>query len=181
MALADEQKGSVAIYEELEEFIRLVDQVPELAVYFGQLRLGVESGRQMIEKLFRGKISDLLVDAIQVMNRKGRLALLRPMAAVLRQLVQNAQGFVDVKVESAVQLPDAIRGGLQEWLQGYTGKKPVLLESVDPSLLGGLIVRIGDEKFDMSVSTRLESLLDQMLDRASREIQRGTTHLGVSK
>ena len=54
-----------------------------------------------------------------------------------------------------------------------SGREALLQEIVDPALLGGMVVKIGDQKADASVASRLHALGDALLDRASREIQRG--------
>jgi F-type H+-transporting ATPase subunit delta len=79
-----------------------------------------------------------------------------------------------VQVSSARPLSDAQRDSLAAAVRERTGLEPSFTETVDPSLVGGLVVQIGDEKTDGSVVTRLRNLGEALLDRASREIHSGT-------
>ena len=71
----------------------------------------------------------------------------------------------------------AARQRLHSVISKKTGKNAKIKESVDPSLLGGLVVRVGDDKLDASVARKLEELSIRMLDRASREIYSGREYV----
>jgi F-type H+-transporting ATPase subunit delta len=120
--------------------------------------------------MFRARLSDLLVDALQVLNRRNRLLLLPRIAAVYREQFQRSRGFLDVWVTSAVELTPEERARLSNLVRRRTGRQANLQLRVDPSLIGGLVVRIGDEKFDRSIANELVRLETKLLERASREI-----------
>ena len=126
---------------------------------------------EVIEKLFRGKADDLFVNFLQVLNNHNRLDIIRPVAAMYRELRDDLYNRVRVLVRSAVPLPDDQRQRLLRQLRQDFGKEPVLHEKVDPSLLGGMVVRIGDWVYDASVRTRLETLRNELIERSSHEIQ----------
>jgi F-type H+-transporting ATPase subunit delta len=54
-----------------------------------------------------------------------------------------------------------------------TGKEAQLVEEVDQSILGGMILRIGDQKIDTSIAKEIRQLGEQMVERASRELHSG--------
>jgi F-type H+-transporting ATPase subunit delta len=130
--------------------------------------------------LFRGQASDLLLDSLQVINRKGRLGQLRAIAESYRIALRDLRGWVDVHVRTAVPLDAAQRTRLQDVLAASTGKKPTLVERLDPSLLGGMVVEVAGKKFDASVASRLHDLSEALLARASREIHSGTAYVAES-
>jgi F-type H+-transporting ATPase subunit delta len=70
-------------------------------------------------------------------------------------------------------LADDQRERLTGELRGAFGKEPVLRSSVEPGLLGGLIVQVDDWVFDSSVKTRLENIRHQLVERSSHAIQSG--------
>jgi F-type H+-transporting ATPase subunit delta len=82
---------------------------------------------------------------------------------------------VDVDVRSAVPLDDAGRERVRGAVRKRTGLEPRLIERVEPSLLGGLVVRVGDVKFDTSLSNQLERMRQALLERATSEIIQGRT------
>ena len=79
-----------------------------------------------------------------------------------------------MKVTSARPLTEAQRERLAAAVRERPGREPSFVERVEPALLGGLVVQIGDEKTDGSVVTRLRNLGEALLDRGSRDIHRGT-------
>jgi F-type H+-transporting ATPase subunit delta len=177
LGLAEEQGASDALLEELRELVDLLDQNPKVA-HFLSSQMVDEAGRaRTIEDLFRGNASDLLVDSLQVINRKGRLGQLRAIVESYRIALRDLRGWVDVHVRTAVPLDGALRARLQDAMAAATGKKPSLIERVDPSLIGGLVVEVGGKKFDASVASRLQALGDALLARASREVQRGGAYV----
>jgi F-type H+-transporting ATPase subunit delta len=74
-------------------------------------------------------------------------------------------------VRAAAQLDDAQQNTLRDTLRSALSKEPILNIKVDPNLLGGMVVQVGDEVFDASVRTRIETLRKQLLASSSHEIQ----------
>ena len=74
-------------------------------------------------------------------------------------------------VRSAVPLDDGQRSALEARLAGLIGGKPQLKLVVDPALIAGLVVQVGDDVYDASVRTRLTRLRDRLIERKSHEIQ----------
>ncbi len=175
--LAAERGATADLLDELAGLARLLEERPDLAAFFASPLARSESRQGVIEKAFRGRVSDLLVDALQVMNRKGRLSLLPAVAEVYRDEVRRASGLVDVRVTSAVPLGSGLTERLRAAADRLTGKKCHLIEEVDPSLLGGMVLRIDDHKLDYSVARDLEKLSAALAERASKEILSGRTAL----
>lgn len=132
---------------------------------------------RLLEKALRGRASDLLVDALEVVARKGRLDLLPAIAEAYRQEYRRVHGIVDVTVKTAIPLSPDLRRRLAEAASRYTGKQAELEEIVDPALLGGLVVQIGDEKIDSSVATSLRSLAAALQRRGAEQIHRGLSSM----
>lgn len=161
------------VREELDEIARLAAG-PAFRDYLGNPAVDAGERRESLERIFRGKASDLVVDTLQVMNRKGRIALVPAVAAAYRAAHDEAAGRVEVAVTSAVPLTDPQRRRLVAAIEGGTGLAPKLVERVDPAILGGLVVRLGDQKADASVATRLRNLSEALRARASRQLRSGS-------
>ncbi|HKH44812.1 MAG TPA: ATP synthase F1 subunit delta [Thermoanaerobaculia bacterium] len=172
--LADEQGNADELLEELTELARYLESHPDLVELFGSPLVEADTRAATIEKLFRGRASDLLVDALQVINRKGRLGSLRAIAEAYRQELRDRRGQVDVLIRTAVPLTGGLRARLSDSLAQFTGRTPTLIEKVDPSVIGGLVVEVAGTKIDTSVASRLKSLGAALERRASEEIHRGT-------
>jgi F-type H+-transporting ATPase subunit delta len=81
----------------------------------------------------------------------------------LRELADERQGLLRAEVITAAPLSDAYYGRLQSQLETMTGKRVVVDRRTDPSVIGGVVTRIGDRVFDGSLRTRLQSLRDALL------------------
>jgi F-type H+-transporting ATPase subunit delta len=178
LALAEPQGQGEAMLDELGGLAQLLAGDPELELFFASPLIDEEAREQVIEKTLRGHASDLLVDALQVINRKGRLGNLRAIAEAYRLEYRNLHGLVDARVRTAVPLSPELRERLRTAVARFAGKQPDLIEKVDPSLLGGMVVEVAGKKIDTSVSSRLRQLGAALDRRASQEIQRGSTPFG---
>lgn len=176
LGLADGRGTAETIGEELAGVVALLAESPELDQVFRDPFVGPEAKGRLLEKALRGRVDDLLVDGLLVVNRKGRLALLRELAEAYRRSLEELRGEVEVEVATAVPLSDGQRASLREAANHYTGRTARLIESVDESLMGGMVVRIGDRKIDNSVIKDLRRLSRQLAERGSKEILGGRDH-----
>ncbi len=171
LSLAEEQAQADEVLEEL----RWLDEYAASDESFGRFvsspMIDEDARAQSLEKMFRARLSDVLVDALQVINRKGRMALLPAIVEAYRQDHRDARGSVDVHVTTAMPLDESVRQRLSDAAAGYSGRQPILHEIVDPSLIGGIVLRIGDEKVDASVKNEVHRYQKMLLDLAAREIQ----------
>ena len=172
--LAEEQGKADELLDELNALAGYLEGHPEISELFGSPFVDVEERARSLEKVFRGHASDLLVDAMQVMNRKGRLGFMRTLARAYWLELRDRRGQMDVTVRTAVPLTPTLRERLNEAVAGFTGLKPVLIEKVDPSVLGGMVVVVAGTKIDTSVASRLRGLGAAFERRSSEEILRGT-------
>jgi F-type H+-transporting ATPase subunit delta len=180
LGLAEERGQSDALLDELKELVEFLDQNPKVEHFLASQMVDEEGRARVLDDLLRDQASDLLLDSLQVINRKGRLGQLRAIAESYRIALRDLRGWVDVHVRTAVPLDDAQRARLQDALAASTGRKPTLIERIDPSLIGGIVVEVAGKKFDASVASRLHDLSEALLARASREIHSGTAYVAES-
>ena len=173
LALAESKGQADALLDELGELVDFLGQNPKVEHFLSSPMVDEEARSRVIESLFRGKASDLLADALQVINRKGRLGSLRSIAQSYRTALRDLRGWMDVHVRTAVPLTDALRKRLLDTLAASTHRQPALFEKVVPSMIGGLVIEIEGRKFDASVASRLQDLSAALLSRAARELHRG--------
>jgi F-type H+-transporting ATPase subunit delta len=173
--LAEERGEADALLDELQELVRYLDRNSELEQFLGSPLVDDDDRARVLEKVFRGRASDLLVDSLQVVNRKGRLGLLRAIAEGYRLEHRNLRGIADAVVRTAVPLSDALRARVRETVTRFTGKQAHLIEKVDPALLGGIVIEVDGQKIDGSVASRLRELGQTLEQRASQEIVRSRT------
>jgi F-type H+-transporting ATPase subunit delta len=175
--VAEEGGQAEELLEELNGLIAYLDGNPELAQFLASPLIEEGPRAQAIERAFRGKASDLLVDSLLVINRKGRLSALRAVAVAYRADLRNLRGWMDVIVRTAVPLTAALRERLNQVLATSTSRKPTLIEKIDPAVIGGLVIEVEGRKIDASVASRLHDLSEALLARASREIHSGKAYV----
>jgi F-type H+-transporting ATPase subunit delta len=105
-----------------------------------------------------GSLPAELKHLVAMLCERGKAELLPEIQAVFEQMLRQAESEVEAEVVSAVKLSDAQQKGLAKALTETTGRKVRLSVSEDKSILGGLLVRIGDRLIDYSVRSRLEAL-----------------------
>ncbi len=119
-----------------------------------------------VAALLKGLASDPVQNLIQLLLRRGRIEELGRVAAEFRRLDDQRQGITHATVTSAAPLtPDELRA-LATRLEQSTGGRSALATQIDESLLGGLVVRVGDRLIDGSVRGRLERLRNQLISGA---------------
>lgn len=173
LSVAAEQDAAESLLDELEELVGLSRTDAEFEHFLSSPILDGESRRETLERALRGRASDLLVDSLQVINKKGRLDLLEPMLATYQEELRALRGEVEAKITTAVPLTNEQREDVRARVSSYTGKKAFLVEQVNADLLGGMVIQVGDQKVDMSVSRDLELLGKAYSKRLSSELLAG--------
>ncbi|WP_102961214.1 F0F1 ATP synthase subunit delta [Mangrovicella endophytica] len=95
---------------------------------------------------------------LKVIASNRRLFVLSAIVKRFRALAAAHRGEVEAEVVSAHPLSDSQRSELSQAIAAYAGKTVTMRESVDPAILGGLVVRIGSRQIDTSIRTKLNSL-----------------------
>ncbi len=170
LELAEKDGQAAALLEELQALVAAMHDNPGFRDFLVSPLVDVGDRERIVEKQFRGRLSDLLVNSLQVLNQHGRLDVLETLAGVYRDEYQELHGEVDVYVTTAVPLSDALRQEIEASAERLVGRTPKLIAEVDESLIGGLVVRVDDRKFDTSVARALRNLRDELGERASQQI-----------
>ncbi len=171
LAGAEGDDATEDLLDELRALVALTESDSDLEHFLSSPMVGLDARRDVLEKVFRGSSSDLFVDSLQVLNRNSRLAMLPAIAEALRLEYDALRDIVDVEVRSAVELSEELRERLREKVRALTRKSPQLSETIDPSIQGGLIVQIGDDRLDGSVATQLHEAGAKLKARAARELR----------
>lgn len=134
--------------------------------------IAAEEKASMLDRLFGGKVSTTTLNLLKVMARHKRLNLLRDVAKVSRKLWQDRSGRIPVELETANPLDATLEKEILVAFGDVLGADPIVTQRVNPDLIAGFVVRIGDRVYDGSVQTRLEKMRLNMIDRAVDAIQR---------
>ncbi len=170
LALASDCDEADQVESELAELAGLLAANPEIGNYLASPLVDEEGRAAVLERAFREQASELLVNTLQVMNNKGRLGLLPALAEAYRLENEHRRGEVDVEVTTAVELSEELRRRIAVTASRYAGRTARLVEKVDPALLGGLVLKIGDRKIDSSLARQIHDAREGLLERSSQEL-----------
>lgn len=109
------------------------------------------------------KLSETATRSLRLVSRKGRLAILPDLARELARLTDEEKSMVRAEVISAGPLSQGYLDRLRAELEKATGKKVTITHQQDPTLIAGVVTRIGDRVIDGSALARLKSFRDAVL------------------
>jgi F-type H+-transporting ATPase subunit delta len=116
-----------------------------------------------------------------VLAEHERLELLPQIAGLAEVLWETRQGRVHVEVRSAHPLSDDALGKIRAGLVESLKINPILVPRLEPDLIGGLVIRVGDTVYDSSLRTQLKSLETRLRERSLNEIQSGRDRFSHSE
>jgi len=150
------------IEDELFRFARIVDANPELRRALGDPSTDVGRRVRLVEDLLRGKVQPATMRLATYVLRAGHIRDLVGTLEWLAELAAEERGRRVAEVRSAVELDDLERRRLAEALQRTVGHAIEVRVQVDPSVVGGMTVEIGDTVIDGSVRHRLDQLREAL-------------------
>ncbi|MEM7475064.1 MAG: ATP synthase F1 subunit delta [Planctomycetota bacterium] len=144
---------------ELETVVtECLNKHPNLETALASPRISQEQKEGLLDRILSGRVDATLLNFLKVLCRRERIASLRAIQLTATEMREEQLGKQRVIVTSAHELSDEQRNSIRESLKSAYGKDAVLVEKVDESLLGGVVLRIGDEVLDGSVLGKMESI-----------------------
>jgi len=161
--LADEAGQGSTLTQQLKNFAAAYSQSPELRAVLGN-PLVSDGDRDAVLKEIASRLglSPLATTSVRYIASRRRLSALPDIARRLGGLADEKAGVVRASVTSAGQLSESYYEKLKAELEAATGRKIVLERKQDPSLIAGVVTRIGDSTIDGSVRGKLEQLERQL-------------------
>ena len=152
----------------VEEWLRELDTAAEVLSDDAVVRvlanpaIPLRDRTQVIERILGDRVSRGTVNLIGLLLQRGRIERLPEVAREYRRLHDRRAGIVEAVVTSALPLDDGEVAALRERLATTTDARIEMSMQVDPSILGGVVVRLGDRLIDGSVRGRLERLRSRL-------------------
>jgi F-type H+-transporting ATPase subunit delta len=156
----DAWRKDLAAACELAQDERVVRAVDNPAVAFGHRR-------EAVEALLGSHVSRTALNLALVLAERGRFSLMPQVSAEFDELVRRSRGIVAATVTTPAPLEEKDLAAVKARVERLAGAKVELEATTDPTLLGGLCVRIGDWQIDASVSTRLTRLRKELVGGTS--------------
>ena len=157
--LADEQKALDAVAADFSSLSAMISASPDLARLVRSPAFGQDDqARAMTAVLEKMGAHALTVKFTALLAAKRRLFVLEGAIAAYNRLVAARKGEIEADITSARALSDSETAELKSVLKAKLGREPRLNRKVDPSLLGGLVVKVGSRMIDSSIRTKLNGI-----------------------
>jgi len=144
---------------EVEEFAKVLDGSAELREALESAHVGRQSKHAALDAvLAKAGVLPTTKSFLALLIDKGRMNVLPQILSELRRMVEEHEGIERVEVTVPMPLTAPQKDGLRAVLERRTGKKVLLEESVDASVLGGMVVRVGSTVYDGSVRTQIQQI-----------------------
>jgi F-type H+-transporting ATPase subunit delta len=159
LGLAVEQKALEAVHDDMLMFDRVCDSNRDFLVMMRSPVIKHELKRDILEKLFKQRVHPLTWAILDIITRKNRESLLPAIADSFHKAYNEHNGIGFASVISTVPLDAKLKAEIEKVAQQLSNRsKTELEEKVDPSLVGGFILNVGDKQIDASIASKLRVL-----------------------
>ena len=151
------------IQNELSFISILWEKNAELRTFLEAPQISGEEKDKLLQTTFKGKISELLLQFLLFLLSKGRLENIFGINTQYDRLLKEKEGLVEAQVITASPLDEGLYASLKSKMEKKTGKKVSLIFKLDPEIIGGIRVIVGNQIIDHSIRTELDKLREDLL------------------
>ncbi len=166
--LANEKKQAEAIGQEMSELGKIIEGNKTLSAFLSDPGISSSDRTELLNKVFKGKVSPLIMNLMGVLNSKGRLRLLHSITEAYEELLDEQLGKVEVDVTVASRLDGAALEQVRQRISQALKKDAIVHQYVDEKIIGGMVLRVDDKLIDASVKYQLEAMKRQLFAATPR-------------
>ena len=161
--LAQEQNKLELMEEQLGYVASVMVDQPELRSFLENPIVTEDAKIKLISKIFDSSIDKVALHFIYVMIKRGRYRYIASAIEAFIKKSRAARGILEATVTVAGPITADVEASVQAKLREVTGKDVILSVRQDPSIMGGIVIQVGDKRIDGSVARRLEELEKSLL------------------
>lgn len=161
--IAQEEDKPVAYGDELKAAREGIESVPQAMEFFSNPQIDPKLKKELLQKCFKKELSKDVYHFLLLLVDKHRFVLFPAIVDEYRALSNEARGILIADVTTATAASKKQQKAIADKLEQVTGKKVELRLHEDKSLIGGVVVKIGDRRIDGSVAGRLETMKRKLL------------------
>lgn len=150
---------------ELQEFVAALHDVPELGALLRNPELDPPAKAEALSAVLEGA-DELVRNFLRVVAKKGRAQLIEEIVREYEELIAAEEQILRVELTTAYELSDKEATSIVEQIEKASGRRVEAMRSVDPGLVGGLVLKAGSLEVDSSVRGRLDRLRLQLVQGA---------------
>ena len=160
------------VLEELNSFTNdLILTMPKLRLTLESPRIAFEDKEKILNKILTGGVSKEFANFVKVLTRNGRFDCLPAVKDAANKMFNETAGRVEAVLTTAETIDDSVKQKIAAKLEAVLGKKVDLKSNVDPEILGGMLVRVGDTVFDGSIANQLDQVRARALESSNQHIR----------
>lgn len=148
---------------ELEKVVKALQEVDNLKEYMSHLLIPAAAKKDVLKQLFAEQVSPVTLNFIMMIVDKKRETYIDVIVEEYKDMADEFRNIAKVDLIAAKEVPEEDVKYLAEKLSASTGKTVQLNLKVDPALLGGIKLRMGDQIIDGTVAKKLEMLKEQLI------------------
>ena len=168
LQLANEKKEAEQLGQQLADVRKIVEENPSARQMFINPAVSVEERAKVLNNVFRNNVSPLVFNLLGVMNQHGRLGMIPQVSEAYDDLLDQQLGKVEVDLIVTQKLAGNDLENAKQKITKALGRDAVIHQYVDESILGGMVIRVGDKLIDASVRNQLETMRQQLLAAAPK-------------
>jgi len=158
LSFALEQSKEVEVNNDMLMVVNTIEESKDLQLVLNSPVLKTELKKAALKEVFSSKVSGLTIGLIDLLVENKRLSILTDVAKKYTVIFDELKGIEVAKVTTAVPLTEALNTQVLAKIKEVTGKEATIENNIDPNIIGGFILRIGDVQYDASISNKLQVL-----------------------
>jgi F-type H+-transporting ATPase subunit delta len=158
MQLATETGNTDAVRSDMKAVHTICSESHEFIRFLESPVIKTDKKVEVMTSIFKGKVSDLSLSFLLLITRKSREAIISHIAAAFENQYKSNRNILTAVITSAHGLDEVTRKKVLDLVKEQTKAEVDLIEKVDPSTIGGFVLRIGDRQIDRTVSRQLAEM-----------------------
>jgi len=163
--IKDDENLCRDVMEQYKWFTEFIDGDASLKAFLESDRINRKIKQKVLEQTLRGRCHDMLVNFLQVLVSRGRFGILESVYLLIHQMIEGMK--LQVEVTTAVPLAQEALDGLVAKIEEKIQGKIKVETKVDPQILGGIVVTIGDKLLDGSLRCQLDQMKKRIIERST--------------
>ncbi len=162
-AIAEEKNKVEKFSSELGEIVNTMLKNPDIKSFFVSPVIKAEDKKDVLQKSFENKTDDDIYNFLNILIDKNRMFLLESIEKLFKEKLSQKQNMLDVTAQTVIALNEDMKARLADKLSQITGKNINVINIIDKSIIGGVILKFDGTVIDGSVQTQLKRLQKQLI------------------
>jgi F-type H+-transporting ATPase subunit delta len=159
LGLAVEQNALDQVHQDMLQFSKIADENRAFHLMLQNPIIKHDKKLAILNKVFKGRVHPLTLAFFDIITRKNREPILLGIAREFHNAYNSYKGIGKATVVTAIPLDANVRGEFEQLVKKYSDKKQVeLIEKVDPEMIGGFVLHVGDRQIDASIKNKIKTL-----------------------